>query len=945
MPPKNNKQNNPTPVDALKHKDTRVNIPTNELQEFVAEEEQKPKTLLYPRDPSLDPQLVWKGKDEQDAAALEVPAVPIYIQEKIHPQAIIEDLRAEARKETPQQLSLFSDFNGIENFEDLVDFYQHEQHWSNRMILGDSLLVMASLAEKEGLKGKVQMIYLDPPYGIKFGSNWQTSTRKRDVKDGKAEDLTRQPEQIKAFRDTWKLGIHSYLAYLRDRLMVAQELLTESGSIFVQIGGENVHLVRNLLDEVFGSENFVSFISFQKTGGVQSNFLPSSVDYLLWYAKEKIQARSKFRQIYQTRNQGETSLERYDQVEEANGLQRNLTVEERKNGLLQQGAKRYQLAPIYSEGESSDTKEFKFHGKGYKLRPGTHWKTTSDGLQKLSFSGRLEEMGSVIRYKRFVDDFPVIPITDHWESMQIGTERVYVVQTSLLVIQRCLLMTTDPGDLIFDPTCGSGTTAYVAEQWGRRWITCDTSRVSLALARTRLMAARFPYFLLSDSPDGVKKEADVTGRIPPDYPTSGDIRKGFVYKRVPHVTLKAIANNQEIDTIHAKYQERLEALRQQLNSLLHHNWEEWQIPREPDKSWNEQALKAHEQWWQLRRQRQQEIDASISRNAEVELLYDQPYEDNKRIRVSGPFTVESLSPHRVISADEERPATEQDGQKQQSGGDFLNMVLDNLKKAGVQNTVKTERLKFDLLEPFAGEWLHLHGEYTEPDGSTHRVAVSIGSQHGTVGSEQIKGAAREALKGAGFDLLLVCGFAFDPYASETVREFSPSPEATGKNFAIAEERKQYGKLPVLLVRMNPDLLIGEDLLKKTGAGNLFMVFGEPDIKIDKDAEGKLVVTLQGLDIYNPTTGEISPYSTDKIACWFIDTAYNEESFFVRHAYFTGADQPYEKLKRALKAEVDEAAWSSLYSTTSRPFERPASGKIAVKVINHYGDEVLKVYRV
>ncbi|MEI7557148.1 site-specific DNA-methyltransferase [Candidatus Chlorohelix sp.] len=943
MPPKNNKQNNPTPVDALKHKDMRVNIPTNELQEFVAEEEQKPKTLLYPRDPSLDPQLVWKGKDEQDAAALEVPAVPIYIQEKIHPQAIIEDLRAEARKEVPQQLSLFSDFNGIENFEDLVDFYQHEQHWSNRMILGDSLLVMASLAEKEGLKGKVQMIYLDPPYGIKFGSNWQASTRKRDVKDGKAEDLTRQPEQIKAFRDTWKLGIHSYLAYLRDRLVVAQELLTESGSIFVQIGDENVHLVRCLLDEVFGSENYITTISFQTSGGKYSNTLPTTVDYLLWYGKNSSQI--KYRQLYTERKVGHTSLDRYDYLEEIDRSIRRLTPNELETGEIPIGAKRYKLDVIYSSGETQSESDFIFEGTTYKCKPGTHWKTALHGMYQLAKCGRVAKLGTIIMYKRFEDDFPIIPIHERWENTKSGIEKSYVVQTATSVIERCLLMTTDPGDLVIDPTCGSGTTAYVAEQWGRRWITCDTSRVSLALARTRLMAARFPYFLLSDTAEGIKKESEVTGRTPPGYPTSGDIRKGFVYKRVSHIKLKAIANNQEIDTIHAKYQERLEALRQQLNSLLHHNWEEWQIPREPDKSWNEQALKAHEQWWQLRRQRQQEIDASISRNAEVELLYDQPYEDNKRIRVSGPFTVESLSPHRVISADEERPATEQDGQKQQSGGDFLTMVLDNLKKAGVQNTVKTERLKFDLLEPFAGEWLHLHGEYTEPDGSTHRVAVSIGSQHGTVGSEQIKGAAREALKGAGFDLLLVCGFAFDPYASETVREFSPAPEATGKNFAIAEERKQYGKLPVLLVRMNPDLLIGEDLLKKTGAGNLFMVFGEPDIKIDKDAEGKLVVTLQGLDIYNPTTGEIRSSPTDKIACWFIDTAYNEESFFVRHAYFTGADQPYEKLKRALKAEVDEAAWSSLYSTTSRPFERPASGKIAVKVINHYGDEVLKVYRV
>jgi very-short-patch-repair endonuclease len=473
--------------------------------------------------------------------------------------------------------------------------------------------------------------------------------------------------------------------------------------------------------------------------------------------------------------------------------------------------------------------------------------------------------------------------------------------------------------------CGSGTTGYVAEQWGRRWITVDTSRVAIALARTRLMAAKFPYYLLADSPEGAAKEADLSG-MPAGFGQSpkyeDDIRKGFVYRRVPHVTLKSIANNEEIDAIHAKWQEKLEPLRARVGAYCDTPLQEWEMPREPRDSWPKEAKNLLAQWWELRGQRQKEIDASIARHAETEILYDQPYEDSKRVRVSGPFTVESLSPHRVLSADQERPASEKEAAKAPGPGQFETMILENLKKAGVQNTVKKERLTFDRLEPYAGVYLHAEGEYTE-NGKSRRAAVCIGPEHGTVGPELVKEAAKEAVKGIGFDLLVVCGFAFDPH--------------------VSEETKQYGKLSVLMARMNPDLAMGDELLKKTGAGNLFMVFGEPDIALKKQKDGRLAVEIKGVDVYDPTTGQIRSHSTDDIACWFIDTDYNEESFFVRHAYFCGADEPYEKLKRALRAEIDESAWSSLYSTKSRPFDPPAKGKIAIKVINHYGDEVLKVY--
>jgi adenine-specific DNA-methyltransferase len=912
-----------TPIDSIKHKDKRANIPTEELRDFVADDERTPETILYPRDPSLDPQLVWKGKDEQDIQPLEVQSVPIYIQEKIYPQTIIEEVRAQAKKDKKEyQLSLFDDFNGIE-FEYLIDFYRHEQNWTNRMILGDSLLVMTSLAEKEGLKGQVQMIYIDPPYGIKFGSNWQVSTRKRDVKDTNVEDITRQPEQIKAFRDTWELGIHSYLTYLRDRLVVARELLTESGSIFVQIGDENVHLVRCLMDEVFGVGNFCGQLTYKVTSGTQRKIGPRRIsDFILWYVKDIEQG--KFRRLYLAKTLGEDST--FTSVQLKDGTRRSMTKAEQENpSLLPFDSMPFRTLPLHSQG-AGDNQEREFQGRKWAIPSTRHWRYSQNGFARLVTSGRIQAGKSVLEAVYYFDDFQVSEITTTWNDTAPETDKNYVVQTSILPIQRCLLMTTDPGDLVLDPTCGSGTTAYVAEQWGCRWITIDTSRVALAIARTRLMAAKYPYYLLADSLDGIQKETEITGQIPPTPlpKTDNDIKKGFVYKRVPHITLRDIANNPEIDTIHAKWQEKLEPIRAQLNQLLHQEWEEWEIPREAEKTWSKDVQQLHQEWWRLRQERQKEIDDSITRNSDQELLYDQPYEDNKMIRVTGPFTIESLSPHRVLSTDAERPTSETEVQKQATVGQFETMIIENLRKAGVQNTVKNERLKFDRLETYAGTYLHAEGEYSE-NGTNKRAAICIGPEHGTVGPELIKDAAKEAVQGIGFDLLIVCGFAFDPH--------------------VSEEITRYGRLTVLPARMNPDLAMGDELLKKTGAGNLFMVFGEPDIDVNKQPDGNLVVELKGVDVYDPTTGQIRSSSTDDIACWFIDTDYNEESFFVRHAYFCGADQPYERLQRALRAEIDETAWSALYSTESYSFSPPSTGKIAVKVINHYGDEVLKVYKV
>lgn len=857
-------------VDSIKHLDKRANIPTEELRDFLSEDEKNPAKVLYPRDPSLDPQLVWKGKDEQDSQDLSVPIVPIYIQEKIHPQVLIDDILGSQDK-GDSQLNLFSDFNGgPKDFDQKIDFYHHEQNWTNRLILGDSLLVMNSLSEKEGLRGKVQTIYFDPPYGIKFGSNWQVSTLKKDVKDSRAEDTTRQPEQIRAFRDTWQLGINSYLGYLRDRLVISRELLTTSGSIFVQIGEENIHLVRSILDEVFGCENFMSLITVRKASSLGATNLPSISDFILWYAK--IKDGVKYRQLLTSKEFGVDTM--YTNVELKDGTRRSMSTEERNNPkLLPQDSRPYGLDTLISTGYTPTcTFDFKFEGKMVSSELKS-WKTNKDGMNRLIAANRIAKPGAIPKYVRFFDDFPVQALNNIWNDTLGNYDKIYVVQTSNKIIERCILMTTDPGDLVLDPTCGGGSTAFVAEQWGRRWITCDTSRVALALARTRFMAAKYPYYLLADSYEGKRKEEEVTGILLDKGNLEEDIRKGFVYKRVPHVTLRSIANSERI--------------REGMNG--------------------------------------RQIHEAIAQDADTELLYDNPYEDVKRIRVCGPFSVESLSPHRVLSladSDSSGSVSETEAKEQQ---DFVSMILDNLQKAGIQNTKKGERLKFTQLEPFAGRWINAVGMYSESDGTNKRVAVSIGPEHGTVGPEQVKDAAKEAVQGVGFDLLVVCGFAFDPH--------------------VSEESKRYGKLTVLPTKMNPDLAMGDELLKKTGAGNLFMVFGEPDVNLSTTKSGELVVELNGVDIYDPTTGQVRSSSTNEIACWFIDTDYNEESFFVRHAYFTGADKPMEKLRKAMKADIVEEAWESLYGTISRPFAKPTTGKIAIKVINHYGDEVLKVFAI
>jgi adenine-specific DNA-methyltransferase len=963
-------------VDALKHNEaTRRNIPTAEMESFFRRDEDaaprppkhyprtrplaegEARTPEEPRQPELiwngakititdeqmkelaetgtltlsDAQLVWRGKDQQDWTDLVVNVPPLYIQEKIHPKAIIDDLkrRTAAMRESEAAIpDLFADFNGITP-EQRAEFYQHDQHWSNRMILGDSLQVMASLSERESLKGKVQCIYFDPPYGIKFNSNWQVSTQSRDVKDGKQMDISREPEQVKAFRDTWKDGIHSYLTYLRDRLTAMRDLLTESGSIFIQIGDENVHRVRALMDEVFGAYNIIAEIINSTTTSSSAQYIDSTADYILWYGRNR--AVTKYRPLLLEKSGGSTDA-LYRHTRTGDGIfHRNRLPSDPDIGPDPQI---YRIDQLTSQTQAATTKySAHFEGESYPVGK-RQWATPPRGMDRLQKARRVIVSGSSLAYVRLLSDYVAVPLRNIWMDTGTGSftdPKVYVVQSGTKAVQRCILMATDPGDLVLDPTCGSGTTAYVAEQWGRRWITIDTSRVALALARTRLMAARYPWYLLADSREGHTKEAELTRRVPADTLTHNDLRQGFVYERVPHITLKSIANNSLIDDIWEKWQVVLEPLRAALNAALGKAYEEWQIPRELPPGAPASANEPHAKWWEAHIARQKEIDASIAARADVEYLYDKPYVDNGRVRVAGPFTVESLSPHRVLPASEEELVDDieaAEGRRSPNdadlaGQDFAGIVIDYLKTEGVKQQAKGDRITFESLAPWPGNFIGASGAFVEGEnGPERRAAILIGPEYGTVGRQDLVAAAREAVDNR-FDVLIACAFNFDAHSSEL---------------------GSLGSLKILKARINPDMHMSEEL-KNTGRGNMFVVFGEPDVEILDNGGPEIRVKVNGVDVFDPNTGDIRSNDTKGIAAWFIDTDYNEESFFVRHAYFLGANDPYKSLKTALQAEIDEEAWATLYSDTSRPFERPESGRIAVKVINHFGDEVMKVFGV
>ena len=865
----------------------------------------------YEYDPHLDPQLQWAGKAEH--TSFDVPTVSLHVHERIDPRTIIEAARKGNGASAAVQGSLFDLPEENPPLRSAIEFYQHRHNWSNRLVAGDSLLVMNSLLEKEGMGGKVQVVYIDPPYGIRYGSNFQPFVNRRDVRDGRDEDLTQEPEMIKAFRDTWELGIHSYLSYLRDRLLLARELLTESGSCFVQIGDEHVHRVREVMDEVFAAGNFVRQIIFQKTGGLAQSFLPRTSDYLLWYAKDR--NRAKFRRLFLPRSGAPKD---YQYLQLSNLTRRSLTTEEKNQQVAPEDGLLYSTTSLESANPLSS---FDFNGRTFTQR----WKTNETGLRSLSFSNRLSAEGRTLRYVRFFEDFPVRELQDVWSDTMGERDMTYVVQTNTTIVRRCLLMTTDPGDLVFDPTCGSGTTAYVAEQWGRRWITCDTSRVAITLAKQRMMTSLFDYYELAHPDEGVGS--------------------GLTYETVPHITLESIARNPDIDAIRKKHQEELEELREQINSTLGQSWAKWEIPRDCEDDWQDEAKELHMQWWEHRIARQREIDAAIARHASQETLYDQPLVDTGKRRVTGPFSVEavpapSVKPIDEVNTVEPMPADDTVGRSSETlrQADWR----DELLKTGIRGK-GGQFIRFARLEALPGcRYLHADGESRpndegadriREDGAaqqSQRIVVSFGPEHAPLEQRQVEWAIQEAQTLVPRPQVVVfAAFQFDPEASKDIDETN------------------WPGLTLLKAQMNADLLT-EDLKRKRASNESFWLIGQPDVYLHHISRGqdtgKWQVEVRGFDYYNTKTGDVESGGEDKIAVWSLDTDYDGRSLYPRQVFFpmSGPNDGWSRLARNLKAEIDEDLIEAYRGAVSLPFEAGEHRRVAVKIVDDRGIESLKV---
>ena len=867
--------NNP-PV-GLVTPETDPPLPTHKVYDYI-----QPVPDVKPReelsyDPHLDPQLVWAGKKEH--ASFEVPTVSLHVHETIDPRTIIEAVRKRNGNGHPVQPSLFERPEEKMPLRDAIEFYRHAHGWSNRLIAGDSLLVMNSLLEKEGMAGQVQMIYIDPPYGIKYGSNFQPFVNKRKVQDGKDEDLTQEPETIRAFRDTWELGVHSFLTYLRDRVLLARELLNDTGSIFVQIGDENVHRVRSILDEILGPDNFIGLLNFKSMMPLESGQIESVFDYLCWYAKDK--TKLKYRNLFTPKSVGEGS-EFVFADSDGNGFRRLTADEVRDFKATAAKFSVFKRSDLASSGYTpSCTFPIDFNGNVFETSGGKSWRTTPNGIEKLKYANRLFVLGGRLYYKMYLNDFAYGSLTNSWQDTIEFGKRIFVVQTTPTVIERCLLMTTDPGDLALDPTCGSGTTAYVAEQWGRRWITCDTSRVATTLAKQRLMAAEFDYYELAHPEEG--------------------IGSGFHYKTVPHVTLKSIANNPEI---------RKGMTREQ-------------------------------------------IDAAIARYADQETLYDQPYKDNSRVRVTGPFTVEAVPAPTVRSLEDiedDATAIRTSGKAQQSIADFRDAATplldasvsrkgatlrhtewrDELLKTGLRGK-GGHHIDFSRVEPLAGtRWLHADAE--TKGAKPERVVISFGPEHSLLEQRQVELAWEEARTLSPKPAILVfAAFEFDPEAAKDIDGMTK--EKTGMTFLTAQ--------------MNADLLT-EDLKKKRASNQGFWLVGRPDIELREivkgDSKGKCEVEVRGFDYYDTRSGTIESGDPSKIAMWLLDTDYDGRSLYPRQVFFPMADddEGWARLARNLKAEIDAELIEKYRGTTSLPFEVGPHKRVAVKVIDDRGIESLKV---
>ena len=920
MPRARSRQQTRRPIEAYDHLgEERLNNPPVGLVNSDTDQDTGRKTYEY--DPHLDPQLQWAGKAEH--TSFDVPTVSLHVHERIDPRTIIEAVRKRNGAAAEVQGSLFELPEENPPLRSAIEFYQHRHNWSNRLVAGDSLLVMNSLLEKEGMGGKMQMVYIDPPYGIRYGSNFQPFVNRRDVRDGRDEDLTQEPETIKAFRDTWELGIHSYLSYLRDRLLLARELLADSGSCFVQISDENVHLVRNLMDEVFGVGNFVAQITYKVTSGFERKLGPRRVqDYIVWYARNREQCKT--RRIFEPKDVNEVDLSLYKYVEEA-GITRPLTSEERQNPrVIPSSARLFMTLPLHTMGtEKREPREFE--GETYTPPPNTQWRHTDTLFDAITKIGRVIKEGRRIRSKLYLDDFPYSEHNTIWDDTGPEMSKSYVVQTSRSPIERCVLMTTDPGDLVFDPTCGSGTTAFVAEQWGRRWITCDTSRVSITLAKQRLMTALFDYYDLAHPDEGVGS--------------------GFKYKTVPHITLGSIANNPDIDGIWEKHQQNLEPLRASLNAAAGQDWAEWEIPREADESWPEETARLHKEWWEHRIARQQEIDAAIARHAPQETLYDQPLVDNGKRRVTGPFSLEAVpapavKPIDEVNTPEAMPADDTVGRS----GETLRQSdwKDELLKTGIRGK-GGQFIRFARLEALPDlRYLHADGEsLPNVEGAesvreggaarnAQRIVVSFGPEHAPLEQRQVEWAIQEAQTLVPRPRVVVfAAFQFDPEASKDIDETN------------------WPGLTLLKAQMNPDLLT-EDLKRKRASNESFWLIGQPDVYLHHISRGhhtgKWQVEVRGFDYYNTKTGGVESGGEDKIAVWSLDTDYDGRSLYPRQVFFpmSGANDGWARLARNLKAEIDEDLIEAYRGAVSLPFEAGEHRRIAVKIVDDRGIESLKV---
>jgi adenine-specific DNA-methyltransferase len=912
-----------------------------------------------------EPWLEWAGKRETQVAGFCVDPVALHIHERISSQAI---LKVAARKDVER--SLFSDPE--QEYHEAVQFYKHDIDWTNRLILGDSLQVMASLARREDLAGKVQMIYIDPPYGIKFGSNFQPEVGKRDVKD-KDTDFTRELEMVKAYRDIWHLGVHSYLSYLRDRLVVAKELLTDTGSIFVQISDENLHRVRLLLDEVFGPTNFVAQIAYSTTGGSTREYLSKTCDYLLFFAKNREQLR--YRSVFRRKTQSLDGDDAYGWVELPTGERRRLTQEQRQQpNSLPPGSRVLTVDNLQSQSVGREKGEgaacwFPVEVNGGTWRPNekSRWKTNEQGMRSLLRASRLQPLGNTLRYVRYFDDFAYFPISNSWDDTSIAgftADKVYVVQTSTKIVQRCILMTTEPGDLVLDPTCGSGTTAYVAEQWGRRWIIIDTSRVAVAIARQRLLTAKFDFYQLRD------EKAGVVGN--------------FKYRSVPHITLKSIAQNPNLDPVFAKHEPILEEKLANCNAALAkltaehrrkldlklidkeraegrrgitdadrrrwqlpekgQKWEHWMVPFDTDADWPKElveAVTAYRQAWRLK---MVAVNSCIAANADQEELVDQPEVVKGVVRVSGPFTVEAVQPPEIsigamegMFAGEPGPldstfATATNGEAKNIEA-YLDQMTKLLRMDGVRFPDNKEKA-FSRLERMGGHdtGIHAEGRWTakgeadpDPDGKA-TVAVAFGPQYGPVTAKQVEDLIRSANR-RGYDDLVVAGFSFDGPAQAIIQEAS------------------HPKLRIHIAHIRPDVNPGMNgLLKEQPGSQLFTVFGQPRTRAEgPDGRGEYTVFMEGVDIYDPVNNVIRSTEDSKVAAWFLDGDYDGRCFCITQAFFPDKSA-WEKLSKALGGVVDPDRFEALTGTVSLPFPPGKHRCVAVKVIDPRGNEVMQVHK-